>query len=123
MSNDSELGRIVRGEELTDLSINCAQSMLKRQFPGLSGLNSTLLQQKNCPKVYIPNCIQIIHSQHSHWIVATTVRCNNNEVIFYDSMFRKIDDNTANVIYNLFDTRKVKVAKCQWDQLTVGYFP
>ena len=119
MPNDNELGRIVCGEQLTDLSINCAQRLLKRQFPGLNGLNSTLLQQKNCPKVYIPDCLQIIHSRQSHWIVATTVQCNNNEVILYDSMFRELDENTASVIYNLFNTRKVKVAKCQQGALTL----
>ena len=112
MPNDNELGRIVRGEQLTDLSINCAQRMLKRQFPTLNGLNSTLLQQKNC-KIYLPDCLQIIHSRQSHWVVATTVRCNNNEVILYDSMYEEIDENTANVIYNLFNTRTVKIAKCQ----------
>ena len=113
MPNDNELGRIVRGEQLTDLSINCAQRMLKRQFPGLNGLNSTLLQQKNCPQVYTPDCLQIIHSRQSHWIAATTVRCNNYEVILYDSMFRELDKNTASMMYNLFNTIKVKVAKCQ----------
>lgn len=51
MPNNNELGRIVRGEWLTDFSINCAQRMLKRQFPRSNGLNSTLLQQKDCPKV------------------------------------------------------------------------
>ena len=113
MPNDNELGRIVRGEQLTDLSIDCAQRMLKRQFPKLNGLNSTLLQQKNCPEVYTPDCLQIIHSRQSHWVVATTVRCNNNEVTLYDSMFREFDENTASVVYNLFNTRTVKIAKCQ----------
>lgn len=111
--NNDELGKIVHREQLTDLSINSTQKMLKRQFPKLNGLNSTLLQQKNSTQVYSPDCLQIIHSRQSHWIVATTVSCNNNEVIVYDSMFRGLDANTERILYNLFNTRIVKIAKCQ----------
>jgi len=39
---DSE--RIIMGEELTDLEINLAQQLLKKQFPNLNGFTSTLLQ-------------------------------------------------------------------------------
>ena len=75
--------------------------MLKKQFPRLSGLNSTLLQYKDSPRVYTPDCLQIIHSQQSHWVVATTVRRSDNKVILHDSMFRELDESITSVIYNL----------------------
>ena len=34
------------GEELTDLEINLAQKLLKKQFACMNGLQSTLLQDK-----------------------------------------------------------------------------
>ena len=34
------------GEQLTDVEINFAQSLLKKQFPNLNGLASTLYQEK-----------------------------------------------------------------------------
>ena len=74
------------------------------------------MQQKNCPTVYTPDCLQIIHCRQSHWVAATTVRCHNNEVILYDSMFRELEESTASAIYNLFNTRQIKVAKCQQQQ-------
>ena len=71
------------------------------------------MQHKDSPKVYTPDCLQIIHSWQSHWVVATTVRCSDTEAILYDSMFRELDENITSMIYNLFNTRKIKVAKCQ----------
>ena len=44
--NPEELLRICTGAKLTDLSINMAQKMLKKQFPKLNGLISTLVQEK-----------------------------------------------------------------------------
>ena len=38
--------RIIMGEELTDLEINLAQQLLKKQFANINGLQSTLLQDK-----------------------------------------------------------------------------
>ena len=38
--------RIIMGEELTDLEINLAQQLLKKQFANINGFQSTLLQDK-----------------------------------------------------------------------------
>ena len=43
---DSDVERIIMGEELIDVHINIAQNLLKKQFPNLSGLQCTLLQAK-----------------------------------------------------------------------------
>ena len=43
-----ERNTLVNGGELSDRIINAACAVLKKQFPDLGGLQSTLLQQKNC---------------------------------------------------------------------------
>lgn len=82
--NAEELIRIRTGVKLSDLSINAVQKMLREQFPKLNGLISTLLQEKNTTKP-MRNQLQIIHSHEDHWIVASSVHCNSNEVFVYDS--------------------------------------
>ena len=90
---------------LTDLHINLAQSLLKRQFDKLNGLNNTLYQ---APRVMwtettLTNKIQIIHcKERNHWIVATTVNSAPANIKVYDSVFSSADRETREVIYNLF---------------------
>ena len=44
--SDLDVERIIMGEELTDVHINVAQNLLKKQFYNLGGLQCTLLQVK-----------------------------------------------------------------------------
>ena len=44
--NDSDVERIIMGEELTNAHINITQNVSKKQFPNLGGLQCTLLQAK-----------------------------------------------------------------------------
>ena len=80
-----ELLRICTGAKLSDLSINVAQKMLKKQFPKLNGLISTLLQENKITYKPTKNQLQIIHSRDDHWIVASSVlsKTNDNEVHIY----------------------------------------
>lgn len=57
---------IASGEKLSDLSINLAQQLLKKQFPSVNGLQSTLLQAK--PRLGEPpnNQLQIVYSLGDH---------------------------------------------------------
>ena len=76
------------GKQLEDLEIDYAQRLLKSQFPHLNGLQSTLIQQKACLTTdqVNENKIQIVFCNiRKHWIVATTVDCNDGEVKVYDS--------------------------------------
>lgn len=49
--NQSDKKLLQNGERLNDHHINYAQAMLKKQFPGLEGLQLTLLQEKNQDKM------------------------------------------------------------------------
>ena len=57
------------GAELSDITINYAQELLKLQFKELNGLQSTTLQEKKIElsEAQVKNKLQIIHcSKHLH---------------------------------------------------------
>ena len=75
--------------ELSDLHINLAQDILKKQFPNLNGLQCTLYQTKKQQgrNVEHNNQLQIIHCHsRNHWIATSTVGCNQG---VYDSVYIK----------------------------------
>lgn len=52
-------------DKLDDLAIDFAQLLLKKQFYGISGLQSTLLQSKSAKQ---QSQLQILHAGKDHWI-------------------------------------------------------
>ena len=97
--------KILRGEKLNDLVINFVQKLLKKQFPSLKGLQSTLMQYKS-PKASndgsVPQ-VQVIHCCGDHWIVGSTVHSGSSgNVQIYDSLYDDIDDETVDVVSRLF---------------------
>ena len=103
--HDSEIECIIMGIELSDLHINMAQRILKHQFTGLNGLESSLFQDKKQPltKDNMKNKLQIIHcKQRHHWIVVSTVKNTAEEVIVIDSLYRSMDEETKQTVINLF---------------------
>jgi len=118
--SDIEIKHIIMGEELNDTHINLAVRLLTTQFPDLSCLKSTLLQQMSpIPALEKKNkMLQIIHcSNRHHWIVATNIGSRTEGcVIVYDSTFKNVDSETRDVIDGMFQQlpiAKVKVAKSQ----------
>ena len=100
------------GEMLTDMHINLAQTLLKSQFDQLNGLNNTLYQARKVTltKDTIANKLQIIHCKaRSHWIVATTVKCTPGTVKVYDSVFNSVDDETREILQNLFQVGGIQL--------------
>ena len=85
---------ILRGDKLNDLVINFVQKLLKKQFPLMKGLQSTLMQYKS-PKASNNGSapqVQVIHCRGHHWIFALTVYGGSFEnVQIYDSLFDTID--------------------------------
>lgn len=108
---------VIMGEELSDVHINLAQNLLKRQFPKLCGLYSTLLQEKSKVNRKEGGVLQIVHcaSRH-HWIVTTTIGGKENNVLVFDSIFGNVDEETKKVIFNLFQcssAEKLRVVNSQ----------
>lgn len=108
---------IMRGEMLSDLHVNFSQRLLKRQFPNLRGLQSTLYQQKSETEMSatVKDQLQIIHCHSNHWIAVSSVGCMNGDVNVYDSIYSSLDENTKRMVCNLFhtNTKNIKVQSMQ----------
>lgn len=97
---EDDLEVVRSGEELNDKHINFAQSILRTQFQGISGLQSTLLLsglQTPLP----PGALQIVHVRGNHWIATSTIGCLN-KVCIYDSLYSQIDNTTSELLTKLF---------------------
>ena len=89
----NEKETIVNDEMLSDIHINFAQ------FGPENGFYSTLLQT-TCSNH--PN-LQIVHDCGNHWLVASTIFSEKDEVIIvYDSVYSSLDANTVTILKNLF---------------------
>ena len=100
---------IVDGLELNDKHINYGLNLIRNQFPHLSGLQSTLLQQSHhiSPCLTGRNALQIIYCRDSHWIVLSTVPvggCSIAEesVFVYNSLYTMVDQGTMQLLQNMF---------------------
>ena len=86
---------------LSDIHIAFAQSLIKKQFQHINGLQNTLYQLKNTLTTR-DKVIQIIHVNGSHWAVISTVDCKEGTVKYYDSMVTtSLSSKTIQIIANL----------------------
>jgi len=82
-----ERQNILNGGCLTVRIINAACAILRKQFPGYGGFESTLLQQCTRGLANTTNAMQIIHlPEKSHWAVISTIGCDRNSPWYYDSI-------------------------------------
>ena len=98
---------IIMGDKLSYVEINFAQRILKAQFPRINGLQSTLLQCKpyTVDHQINENKLQIVFCKdRSHWILATTIRCETGEVKVYDSIFNSLDKESLRTTMKLFSS-------------------
>ena len=101
--NEKDQKLLLEGGWLSDIHVNLAQRLLSKQFPKLSGLESTLLLPQ--AKQIIPagtSALQIIHSRGNHWIVASTIGCQPGEIKIFDSLYKSIDLATITLISTIF---------------------
>jgi len=101
---------ILRGDKLNNLVINFVQKLLKKQFPLMKGLQSTLMQYKSpiaSNNASAPQ-VQVIHCCGDHWIVGSTVHSGSlGNVQIYDSLFDTIDGQTVDVVSRLFGSAAI----------------
>jgi len=90
------------GSPLNDEHINLAQTLLKKQFPKISGLQSSLLQfnalEKRCS-----SGIQIVHCPNNHWITIFKKNSSTNVISVYDAVFDSPNTVVYTVACNLFN--------------------
>ena len=80
---EADKSLIVAGGGSTDMHINFAQAILKKQFTNLAGLKSTfLLPTLQKSDFHRSEALQIIHCRGNHWVVVSTVRCSSNVMVF-----------------------------------------
>ena len=107
--------KIIMGGELSDIEINYAQRLLKKQHPNFGGFHSTLLQGRVLVKDFANN-IQIVYcSTRNHWITTTIVKCKLGEVKVFDSLFTYCDKETVKVIHDLYQqgSEKLTITQCR----------
>ena len=90
---------VIDGKMLQDQHINCAQMLIHQQFPGVNGLQSSLIQDipiKGSNK----DAIQIIHVRKNHWVVAVSHKAKSVKV--YDSIYSSLDQTSVETVKTLF---------------------
>lgn len=92
---------IIDGLELTDMHINISQGLLRKQFPSIAGLCSSLSPILSIGN-WVENYIQIFHCYGNHWICASTIGCEEGVVNIYDSLYSSVSDATQSSISRIF---------------------
>ena len=93
-----------KDECLNDKHIMCGQLLIKKAFPHIGGLLSTLQQQKNIVPLQSKS-LQIVHLP-GHWICVSTMNCENEDIVLYDSSSLNINEHLKWLLSKLVCTQK-----------------
>ena len=74
---------------LSDKHICAAQTLFKRQFPHMDGLQPPTLSQTGTWPIVTSEGVQILNENNNHWLCVSTVGCPANVINLYDSTKRK----------------------------------
>ena len=83
---------------LDDRAIDNAQNVLKKQFPDVEGLQSSLVIEFVC--VYTPSCsyyAQIYNYSRNHWLTLTKKADEESCITIYDSLGVHINDHLKSI--------------------------
>ena len=94
---------IMGGGMLGDLSINCAQLILHKQFPLIEGFEDTECGLHKNFALRKNAFIQVLFS-HGHWV--TVAAENEKEVNIFDSMSRQNGLGKQNILRQICQLRK-----------------
>lgn len=72
-------------EWLDEILINIGQKMLKSQFPAAEGLQDCIIVGDMTAVPPMSEFVQVILIGGNHWIAVSTVGCEPNHVLVYDS--------------------------------------
>ena len=86
---------------LSDQHIDIAQAILKYQFSGENGLESSLFQQRRFSTAnIISEGIQFVHCHQHHWIF---VCCKEGSLKVFDSVYSNVNDETYQILQRMFN--------------------
>lgn len=92
--------QLLQGMWLDDAVINAARTLLKTQFPTLSGFQSTQVVAANRADVLGGGAIQIVHTRTNNW-VCIHVEEDRAGVRLYNSLYSSIPMSTVDHILQL----------------------
>ena len=90
---------------LDDAIIKAGQKLLRRQFPDVGGLESTLTVAAKSCKTLPGGAIQVMHILSNHWIC---IKLNEDKttVFLYDSKYSSIPHTVVDLIINIIHSEK-----------------
>ena len=87
--SEQDIKVITNGEWLTDHIIGAAQSVLRKQFTYISGMENTTLGPVFNFSVQKGEFVQILYTGSHHWILVSNIGCLcSSEVKLQDNLFR-----------------------------------
>jgi hypothetical protein len=101
---------ITSGRKLSDKHIDAANTMLKKQFPHIKGLQSPLLGQGGNFRVTESPFVQILHVRKDHWNVV--IAEDQQNVRIFDSSFRSVDTWTITQTASILRTAADSISFC-----------
>ena len=105
----AERNMLCNNEWLSDLHINAVQILLKQQFPQIGGLqNTVLLQSRSHIKPFQSGVrsLQVVHINNNHWVVASTINCENADITIYDSLNSAVSIGTQGILASFLNSQK-----------------
>ncbi len=86
-TSNTELEILRGGQMLTDVHMNAANNLMRKQFSHIEGFQDTLLGSNLQFDVCCGKFCQILHNGNDHWLCASNIFCDNiSDVIMYDSL-------------------------------------
>ena len=110
--SDSDKEDILNMRRLNDRHVSVYMHLIKQQHPHISGLQNTVLQQRQYPALKRETkkdmMLQIIHIQECHW---AAIRVQEDEVLLFDTAYTSISNTTVDVISKLlhYETSKFTI--------------
>ena len=77
---------LVNRKWLTDDVINAAQTLLKRAYPNIGGLQDTALAEILAFDIQRGEFVQVLNLSGCHWITVSNIGCKSGFVNVYDSI-------------------------------------
>ena len=99
----SDKDALTDNQWLNDQHMSVAQTLIKQQYPHISGLMPTIIQGRNpLPK----DSLQILHTDGDHWVAVSMFDTGDEDIVVYDSKYSSLSPSTQALLAKLVHTDK-----------------
>lgn len=77
---------LLKGKWLNDGIIRAVQSLMKKAYPSVRGLQSPILGLNLNFEIQRGEFVQVLHVYGSHWLTISNIGCKPGEIFVYDSL-------------------------------------